>query len=341
MGKSFCNKKGSVTIEACLSFPVFLCLFLVLMFLIRLVSIDVTLGHAADETAKQVAAAVYPVKFINQLENEAFLDNGDYTMIPSFDKELESVKNSLISSSGEYAGNIFSALLTGGISQVGNADSVSADLFKSIFERTLEELKLGMKSYITGKLGTGYYDIKTKLKYMAVKALVEKFVKGGYIHKDRIEYAFIQFPQSTIEHIIRAKDSTYERAWKASGYCPDQQDVVVVLKYRVKIPIPFFDNREIILTHMAVEKAWLNGSNGVYSVDSSGGSAGDDSATLEDNDRVPGSEIVFITETGSKYHKSDCPCLSSSRIPIKLSQAQEKGYQKCRVCSNKGKWNFY
>jgi competence protein ComEC len=41
---------------------------------------------------------------------------------------------------------------------------------------------------------------------------------------------------------------------------------------------------------------------------------------------------VYITETGSKYHKDGCRHLSKSKIPISLSEAKSQGYSPCGVC---------
>lgn len=43
--------------------------------------------------------------------------------------------------------------------------------------------------------------------------------------------------------------------------------------------------------------------------------------------------IVYITKTGSKYHKAGCRYLSQSSIPIKLSDAIAQGYTPCSVCN--------
>ena len=41
---------------------------------------------------------------------------------------------------------------------------------------------------------------------------------------------------------------------------------------------------------------------------------------------------VYITRTGTKYHRTGCRYLSRSRIPIKLSDAKRRGYTPCSVC---------
>ena len=48
---------------------------------------------------------------------------------------------------------------------------------------------------------------------------------------------------------------------------------------------------------------------------------------------VTGSQtLVYITETGSKYHRDGCRNLTASKIPISLNEAKT-GYEPCKVCS--------
>jgi len=43
-------------------------------------------------------------------------------------------------------------------------------------------------------------------------------------------------------------------------------------------------------------------------------------------------QTVYINQSGSKYHKSSCIYLSSSKISIDLKEALEKGYTPCTRC---------
>ena len=43
-------------------------------------------------------------------------------------------------------------------------------------------------------------------------------------------------------------------------------------------------------------------------------------------------QTVFITNTGEKYHSSDCRYLSKSKNSISLSDALNQGYEACKVC---------
>lgn len=42
-------------------------------------------------------------------------------------------------------------------------------------------------------------------------------------------------------------------------------------------------------------------------------------------------ETVYVTKTGTKYHRESCSSLRSSRIPMALSKAAER-YAPCKIC---------
>lgn len=48
---------------------------------------------------------------------------------------------------------------------------------------------------------------------------------------------------------------------------------------------------------------------------------------------VSGDTIVYVTRTGSKYHRDGCGSLSKSKIPITLKEAVESGYGPCKRCN--------
>lgn len=56
------------------------------------------------------------------------------------------------------------------------------------------------------------------------------------------------------------------------------------------------------------------------------------SGTADKQDKSQDDIIVYITKTGSKYHREGCSSLRSSSIPISLSEAKQKGYEPCKIC---------
>ncbi|MCD8379580.1 MAG: hypothetical protein LUC95_04485 [Lachnospiraceae bacterium] len=45
------------------------------------------------------------------------------------------------------------------------------------------------------------------------------------------------------------------------------------------------------------------------------------------------SETVYITNTGSKYHRGSCRYLKKSKIAISKADAIAQGYDACSVCN--------
>lgn len=44
--------------------------------------------------------------------------------------------------------------------------------------------------------------------------------------------------------------------------------------------------------------------------------------------------IVYITDTGAKDHRAGCRHLRHSKHPISITQAQQRGYDACKVCKS-------
>jgi competence protein ComEC len=65
----------------------------------------------------------------------------------------------------------------------------------------------------------------------------------------------------------------------------------------------------------------------------SAGAAGTRSSTATSAPRAsPGDPIVYITKTGECYHRAGCRYLAHSKIAVRLSVAEARGYQPCSVC---------
>lgn len=45
-----------------------------------------------------------------------------------------------------------------------------------------------------------------------------------------------------------------------------------------------------------------------------------------------GDDTVYITKTGTKYHRAGCSYLAKSSIPISRKDAEARGYAPCKVC---------
>jgi len=339
-----CSKKGSITVEACIAFPVFLCFFFSLLFFIKITCINIMVNHAVSETAKQLAASAYPVKYLNELEDDILLNDGE-TDIPEFSEEVETIKKEALNSLTGGFTDIIGGILSGDVTKdnIGKTIGEIADSFKNdIVDRLAGDYSKGLGAYLGRQYAGKYYEVKAKAKYAAAKSLMERFLTGNFIDRNRLSYTFVELPQSYIEQKMKSEDSAYTSICDKLGYTPEKDDVVVAVEYVTDIPLPFLGKKSIVLKHMAVEKAWIKGSNGVYSLDGlndasgendgSGSGDADTERKIEESYEKVNEETVYITKTGTKYHKRGCMYLARSCIPIKLADARAKHYEECKVC---------
>lgn len=82
-----------------------------------------------------------------------------------------------------------------------------------------------------------------------------------------------------------------------------------------------------------VTKSWSSGSTSYGTRSWSGGASSPASKSGTGTaSSVKQDTTVYVTNTGSKYHKSGCQYLKESKIPISLSDAKAQGYTPCSKC---------
>lgn len=131
-------------------------------------------------------------------------------------------------------------------------------------------------------------------------------------------------PQSRYGFFREKQQPQYQEA----GILPEadfaKEDVVIQAEYSLALPMPFFSGNTVRLKSAVVERAWLAGGNGVYTV------RGEKS--LFEQAREETGTVVYVTRTGVKYHLSGCLYLRKSRIPLTVPEAQDRGYTPCKIC---------
>jgi len=286
------SSRGSITIEACLILPFFLSVFFLLLFLVRFTCTGMVLDHAVNETAKEIAAAAYPISFINEVEDEG----------------LDSIPEGQPAKPGGQGWSLFSDSI---LNAVISENSKGADISEALGD-ILEGYRKGILNGIVGKITPAYWDMKSSGKYRIAEALLKEHLDNPLINKQNVRLSIAEFPQGRKEYASRVGVQAY------GDFGID--DVVIQVEYDYNITLPFMETMKIKMVHTAVEKAWINGSFGILT-------AADEGLDLE-----PRGDTVFITRTGIRYHEGNCRYLRKSRIPIYLSEAEEKGYTPCKVC---------
>lgn len=301
------RSKGSITVEACVVLPVFLCVFFLLLFMVRFTCTGMALDHAVNETAKEIAAAAYPITFANELEDESIGQYGN-SGIPTLKEELERLGQ------------------PGWETRAGNIPDIIAlqDFKEEDFSKALEGILENYGKGITGgaaeRIAPSYWRMKSAVKYAIADTLVREHLDVPLVSRQGVKLRLVEFPQSKAEYEAKTRTDAYRGFGLTPGRDFDSDDVVIQLEYGYRINFPFMKSFELKLIHTAVERAWIKGSFGIITAD-------DEGLELE-----PQGSIVFITRTGIRYHVGSCRYLRKSRIPIDIKEAAGKGYTPCKVC---------
>jgi hypothetical protein len=302
--------KGSLTIEACIVLPFFLCFISLILFFAKFACVDMIIDHTVNETAKVLAASCYPISFINEYESDLVDKYGIEEIIKSknFDKTEIKLNES----------NHLIKLLGLSDFDIG-LDSLLSEA--STIDRE------GISKYLVSNHSDDYWLLKNKAIYAIVlNTLNENLSANSLVNISDLRLKLVLFPQGQAEYSANKSYIEHEDFDLEADKDFTQNDIVIQTEFEINLSIPFVGTKQVKMIHTAVERAWLFGGNGVIT-------SRDEGLDFLEEESV----IVFITKTGIRYHISECRYLHSSKIPIKLSEATEEGYTPCKVCKPSSK----
>ncbi|MGI6606587.1 MAG: hypothetical protein ACOX2X_06045 [Peptococcia bacterium] len=309
------NNHGSLTVEACIALPVFLCFFFLLLFFVKIACLNIEIDHAVKETARRLAACTYPLNYVNDyvdnnVEKKEILEN----FLPQEKKKIKDTTGKTLKKS------LLTTILTGEFSP--------PDL-----EKSMEDIC----SSINGDLISGYegmawqflLPVAVELKEIGqdqlVRWILSDYLSDSIVNQERLRVTLADLPQAHAEYQYKKDTSWYQ----GTGLQPDadfsSDDVVIQVEYAFAIPLPFFGQREILLRHTAVEKAWLKGANGIYTADKA-----QEQIDLKDLVSSPKSkekseedrEVYVCKSNTAVYHtRSDCDYLGGQYTIMTVKEA--------------------
>lgn len=298
--------RGSLTVESCIILPLLICLFVTVLYIAKFAYINIVLDQVTSETVKQLAANSYPVAMLNECEDEIIEKYGSSNFNPI---EFLSGKEESFSLDYNTVLNEF----------IVNEKNLSIEKFASkMFELT----KQGIASMIINSISDDYWNIKNNGKNLIAKSIYKKNLNKTNIKSLDTKLVFAELPQSEAEYNSKLNSNYYKKNKTVSHLNISKDDVIICVEHEFTYDLPFTGKKTIKTVHIAVEKAWIHGSNGVIS------SLEEGLDFFEDKDFY----LVYITKTGIRYHAVSCRYLHSSKIPIYKDEAVNKGYTECMVC---------
>lgn len=228
--KFLISKKGSVTVEAAIALPVFLCVVFSIVMLARVVYVHGIIQHALSETVDEMASAgyIYHISGIRDIHDTA--RDGLQERAGIFKEQLDSVFDTL----GSLGGSTAAEEGADGSPPAGPGGSANPS----------EELK-NIAAYLAeGEFG----DIKTELFVPAVKLYMKKYLKPGSGDADAALRAL---------HISGGFEGL---DFSSSAFFEDRnENIDITVRYTIDLPVPIKVIPRLELVQRAVAKAWLGG----------------------------------------------------------------------------------
>lgn len=304
--------KGSLSLEAVISFTIFISFMFMLLTIVKFSLVRITLNTAVAETTKQIATAAYPLSYLIEYENSV---NEKVDTYESKMKLTDGISNETISSG---ISSLFNLDETEVSNAVGTITKIK-DLFGDDAKNAGISLVRSKVAELEGKAGTA---IVCKI----FNAYIEKSVIP--FNKDNVTLSIVKMPQS---------DYAYKKTGTSQGYTDlglahdeySAEDVIIAVEYKYNFALPFLPSFEITMREAAAEHAWLYGGGGVIT-------NREDKIDYEKLIKtIFGDDRVYLGSmlAGKKYHKtSDCMTLWHGSVITSKSVAEEDGYTPCKVC---------
>lgn len=336
---------GSLTVEASIVLPLFICVILTIGFFIKIVHTHEIIQYAINETANDMASSSYlyystglyelETTFYEELNNrkvkvqeqkdkikeipQAFEENTQ-----TFGDDIKKLSNSIENGNGQEIVNSVSGII--------ETTNKSKDEVSQIYELIVLIKEDGLKENLKNLLAEGEIEVYHYLKTQI----------GNVIAKEQIKKHLSSYGEENLEermkklHIVtdRTKDNNglsrlYGLDFSRSNYLYGNDEIDIVVTYKIDLPLPFDFIGEIPMIQRASARAWLGGTSPSINIQNHNVSKSNSENEEENNNKEL---IVFITRTGECYHKGYCYHLRKSKIPIGISKAEEKNYRPCSYC---------
>ena len=307
---------GSLTIEAVISFTIFISFMFLLLSIVKFSLVRITLSTATSETAKQIATAAYPLSYVIEAENS---ENAKVDTYEGKMQLTEGLSNSQISST---------------ISAVFNTDRRETSDTVNAITKIKDIIGGGdnAENAIAGLVRNEIAKLESKAGAYVICNILNNYLDKSFVmfNKDDVTVSIAKFPQSEFAY----KNTIGNSAYKEFGITQNDytaEDVVVGVEYRYDFALPFLPSFEIKMREVAVEHGWLYGGGNVIT-------NREDGVDFSEFKRlVFGNDIVYLGSmlTGGKYHKKGCTTIYRGSLIMSKSEAEKQGFKPCIHCYGK------
>lgn len=317
--RSFINrgKRGSLTVEAALVLPIFICAILTIGFFTKIVYTHEIIQHAITEAVNEMASSSY-----------LYYTSGIQDIDNTINSELEEKKQK----SQEHLDSITDCYRELNNS-IGELKSDSKDIYEGLGSGEVS----GIPEWIDGTISEGENiqknigEIQSVIKDIGNDPKGEMISLAALIAKAGYDRGKTEIGNTLIRYYIGKHGITEDKLknlnikeldFSSSSYFNNNQDIDVIVKYNIHIPLPIKFTDHIHIVQRATARAWMGGDDNLSKPGKN-----------EDDEETKNKVIkVYVSEKGSKYHRFGCYHIFKEIEDIELQDAKKMGMKPCKTC---------
>jgi len=246
------REKGSLTVEAALTLPIFIFVIISIAFLIKIAYVQEVIQHAIGETATEISTYSYILSVTGIKDLDSTINAGVEKKAALFNNHLDDIVTATksLSSMGKEVQEEYENFDIDFSNMEDRAKTLQENIDKiletgeEIFSDPVEEAY----SFIYSIGGLAYNDTKSLLLQSFTKLLVRK-----YISPEKPSNVNRKLEMLNIDGGLKGLD------FSQSKFFQDEEDIDIIVRYQLNLALPINVLPDLYIIQRATVKAWLDG----------------------------------------------------------------------------------
>ena len=252
------KKNGSLTLEAAISLPIFMCVFLTIVFFMRVVYIHNNVQHAINGAANEMATYSYLYSISGLWESNDSITGTTDEYAKTSSEHTSKILESLdaLGANMEKGKVVAGELLLGDTAQVAilenlyDESKISVDGVKNVFNEVKNDPKKEFISIASLFASSGYDKLKTELSEPLTRFFMGKYIDMNILNTKGGPGAYIA--------VERGKDPLEAFDFNNRIFA-DNKSIDIVVSYKIKTALPINILPEIHMKQRTTVRGWMNG----------------------------------------------------------------------------------
>ncbi|MCT4596424.1 MAG: pilus assembly protein [Vallitalea sp.] len=313
--------KGSLTVEASIVLPIFIMAILSITYFIKIIYIQENIQNAINETANEMSTYAYILDKANILDTQQQIYEDSISQVNENNSNIQNIINNLetLYNTIENANSIY---ISNQIAQSSSYEKMkSSNNLPDFIDNYIKNIK-HIKDEIMNNATTAYKSlneimgsINIVIKNFKNTIIKESFANGiditnNYLGTKMAEIIMdkhITKEQYKNWYIVNGKDGM---DFRQSRFMLDNEDIDLIVKYKIAIPIPFPGLKEISMIQRVKVRGWT-GNRDSQKVNNT-----DNENNNNDKDpHIDKDTIVYLVKNRSVYHLDET-CVKKNKKEI-------------------------